>query len=36
MKVDAWQIRECDLLKLNKADLIHIGLSGCIRIRDAY
>ena len=35
MKVDACRISGCDLLKLKKASIIHIGLSGCINITDA-
>ena len=35
MKVNACQIRGCDLLKLKKTDLTHIGLSDCINITDA-
>jgi hypothetical protein len=34
MKVNAWQLRLCDLSLLKKFDLLHLGLKGCSSVTD--
>ena len=34
MKVNAWQVRSCDLSLLKSFELLHIGLNGCRNVTD--